>query len=364
MPRVKKWIWKLVETDEYVDVPDHIPPINPQEALLAATSVPADQIDRLVDKTPMDLSFSRLLGPPPKLGPAIKIDDSMVPVISHDRIEWNPDWGDALPKPAAKREGEHQSFAALDHPYVGGKFTLFALGHGDELGLMERCLGSILDTCPRHRFDLRVALNQPSPRLLAFVKGMEGSYVTKLYVDNGARRKYPAMREMFWDADRPIQTPYVCWFDDDSWCRKDDWMVLLAKAIRASHPHQGRLYGARYVHDLMSVTRPGAEREKWFKKAPWWKGRNLYTADGNRTAENGSQIVFASGGFWALATEVIRAAGIPDERLNHNGGDITIGCQVTQAGYKVVDFSPRPKKEIIAWSDAPRRGYREDFPWA
>lgn len=229
---------------------------------------------------------------------------------------------------------------------------------------MERCLGSILDTCPRHRFDLRVALNQPSPRLLDYVQAFDKKTITKVYVDRGTRKKYPAMREMFWDEAHPIETPYICWFDDDSWCRKRDWMPLLAQSIRANHPQQGRLYGARMYHDLMGVKRAGALREKWFQAATWWKGRHLFSAGGMRLSPNGSQIVFASGGFWALATHVIREADIPDIRLNHNGGDCTIGCQVTQAGYKVVDFSPRPGKDIIAWSDAPRRGYREAFPWA
>lgn len=278
---------------------------------------------------------------------------------------WNPDWQKQIPKPAAPRAGESPEFAALDHPYVGGKFTLFVLGFGDNLDLIERCVGSILDTCPRHRFDLRVALNQPSARLANYVLGLkESGHVTQLYRDYTDRRKYPAMREMFHDHTCPIETPYVCWFDDDSWCRKKNWMPLLAESIRANHPHQGRLYGARMFHDLMTVKREGALRERWFQQAPWWRGRNLYTGGGQRTAPNGSQIVFASGGFWALATHVIREAGIPDERLNHNGGDCTIGCQVTQAGYKIVDFSPRPDKAIIAWSDAPRRGYQEAFPWA
>lgn len=277
---------------------------------------------------------------------------------------WNPNWTKELPKAVEPRKGEPASFAAMDHPYVGGRFTLFVLGYGDNLGLIERCIGSILDTCPRHRFDLRVALNQPSPRVLAFVKGMVGSTVTKMYLDTGERRKYPAMREMFWDKACPIDTPYLCWFDDDSWCRKNDWMIKLTESIRANHPNQGRLYGAWHYHDLMGVKRPGAPRENWFKEATWWRGRNLYTGQGQRMAPNGSQIVFASGGFWALATHVVREADIPDVRLNHNGGDITIGCQVTQAGYKVVNFSPKPGKEIIAWSDSPRRGFREDFPWA
>ena len=291
------------------------------------------------------------------------LDPSKPPLLKND---WDPDWGKQLPKEEKPRAGEKPEFAALDHPYVGGRFTLFALGFGDQYDLLERCLSSIVNTCPRHRFDLRVALNQPSPRLQEYVTGLRNAGVVhRMYVDHKERRKYPAMREMFHDPHCPIETPYVCWFDDDSWCRKDDWMVTLARTIVANHPHQGRLYGAKMYHDLAKVKRrPEALREKWFQRAKWWKGRHLYAGGGQRLSPNGSEIVFVAGAFWALATHLIRDADVPDERLNHNGGDITIGCQVTQAGYKVVDFSPKPAKDIIAWSDAPRRGYREDFPWA
>lgn len=287
------------------------------------------------------------------------LDMTKLPPIT----DWIKAWDNQLPKPVAKNEKEPGNFDILDHPYIGGKFTLFVLGFGDNLEILERCIDSIINTCPRHRYDLRVALNQPSPRVMNYVQKL-GDIVTEIYPDFKDRKKYPAMREMFHDPCRPIETPYLCWFDDDSWCRKKDWMVLLAQSIIANHSHQGRLYGAWMFHELLANTREGALRERWFQAATWWKGKPLYTGSGKRLAPNGSQIVFASGGFWALSTEVMQKAGIPDERLNHNGGDITIGCQVTQAGYKVVDFSPRPRKEIIAWSDAPRRGYREGFPWS
>jgi hypothetical protein len=276
---------------------------------------------------------------------------------------WNKSWDRQLPAKVKPRDGELDTFGVLDHPYVGGRFTLFVLGFGDNLSLMERCIDSIVTSCPSHRFDLRLGLNQPSDPLLRYAESLQRDGIaTKIYVDTGSRRKYPAMREMFWDNDCPIETPYVCWFDDDSWCRHKDWMVALANSIRLNHPQQGRLYGARMYHDISKIKRPEALREKWFKAGSWWRNRPLYTNNGRRLVPNGSQIVFASGGFWALATHVIREADIPDPRLNHNGGDITIGGQVTQAGYKVVDFSS--KKELIAWSDATRRGFAETFPWA
>jgi hypothetical protein len=284
-----------------------------------------------------------------------------LPVIETD---WREDWSKALPKAKVAAPEKDLGPASMDHPYIGGKFTLFVLSYGDSVSLLKRCVSSIVNTCPRNRYDLRIALNQPSPGLESYVASLPEGIVTKTYIDRHARRKYPAMREMFWDDACPIQSRYVCWFDDDSWCRDPNWLHKLSVLISNNHGNGGRLYGAWHYHDLMSVKREGAPRERWFTVAPWWKGRPLYTNKGQRPAANGSQIVFASGGFWALATDTIREANIPDERLNHNGGDITIGCQVTQAGYRVVDFSPKPKKEVIAWSDATRRGFQENFPWA
>lgn len=286
-----------------------------------------------------------------------------LPVVEPVDIVWEDRWSKQLPATVSPNEKESSEFGVMDHPYIGGKFTLFVLGYGDNIGLIDRCLRSIINSCPRHRYDLRVALNQPSPQVEAFVAGM-GNLVTKVYVDRNNRRKYPAMREMFYDEKCPINTPYLCWFDDDSWCRDKSWMSKLSKVIIANHPHQCRLYGAKYIHDLAKVTRTGALRDQWFKDASWWRNVPLHAANGARQIPNGSEIVFVSGGFWALSTETMREADIPDRRLNHNGGDCTIGCQVTQAGYKMVDFSPRPAKAIIAWSDSARRGFREPFPWA
>ncbi len=371
MARVKKWVWRLEETGEVVEVQDHVPPIRPaglnsgiegsvvtqrdldvaavQGAVITkheinhATFPPTERVEML---------FPGLVAKHPY--PLRETADGPV-------VGWSNDWGKALPQPVPLFKQEPPEFKILDHPYVGGKFTIFVLGYGDHHQILERCVGSILDTCAEHRYDLRIALNQPTERLERYATGIGA---TKVYIDRGDRKKYPAMRAMFWDKECPIETPYVCWFDDDSWCRKKDWMVRLTNAIVANHPHQGRLYGAKYTHDLMPYRKNGHRPEEWFKSAAWWRGRHLYAAKGTRLSPNGAEIVFASGGFWALATHVIREANIPDERLNHNGGDITIGCQVTQAGYKVVDFSPRPNKEVIAWSDHARRGYHENFPWA
>ena len=93
----------------------------------------------------------------------------------------------------------------------------------------------------------------------------------------------------------------------------------------------------------------------------------LRTRGSERLAPNGSIVDFAVGWFWALDTVLMQTANIPDKRLNHNGGDITIGAQVHQAGYKIQQFNKgkslisTPKK-----TEGGRRvgGYEESFPWA
>jgi hypothetical protein len=180
--------------------------------------------------------------------------------------------------------------------------------------------------------------------------------------------KYPAMREVFWDDNLHITTKYVIWFDDDSHCLDKRWLVKLAECVVKNH-HQGcRLYGPRFVHDLMPYKKQGYSPEKWFHSADWWRNAWMHMVQGKRMGNNGHQIVFATGSFWALDTDVMRAANIPDVRLIHSGGDITIGEQVNQAGFKTCDFSS--DKRIVRWSDAPPRGWspksqaQKEFPWS
>lgn len=294
---------------------------------------------------------------PPIASPSRKYS---LPQVAADA---KPEWSERLPKEVVPRSATvPDDLAVLDHPYIGGKFTVCVLGYGDNLSLMQRCMESILTHTPPERIDVRIALNQPAQQLLTYVEGFDKKIVTKLYVDGKNRRKYPAMREMFWDPDHPIQTNYVLWFDDDSHVIHPKWLSLLATSIISNHGNGVRLYGVKYIHDLAVYKKLGYSPEKWFREADWWKDQQMHQGKGTRVSPNGSEIVFASGGFIALATEAIRVGNIPDKRLNHNGGDITIGAQVHQAGFRMADFCRG--KSPVRYSDAPRRGFREPFQWA
>lgn len=251
------------------------------------------------------------------------------------------------PPPAVGMEA-----TGLQHPLLGGKLTVFVLCYGDYLSLHKRCLESILNTLPANQLDLRVGANACSQASLEYLAGLP---ITKLYSSPENRKKYPVMREMFYDPDCPITTKYVCWFDDDSYACNTQWVARLSECIVNNHPHGSRLYGIRFVHRL-----DNAAQANWFRQASWFHNVNWQMMNG-AGAPNGNCIPFVAGGFWALATECLRQTTIPDVRLNHNGGDITIGAQVHQLGYKIKDFN-RDKVYVFS-SGAPRRGYEEVFPW-
>jgi hypothetical protein len=280
------------------------------------------------------------------------------------------------PPPAEYQQpkGEDPAFKLLDNPTIGGKFTFCLLGYGDHFGIFKKCLESILNTVPEHRREIRVALNQPCPATFAYVQDMYAErHISRYYHDESPpdqpRRKYPAMRQMFYDTKCPLATKFLIWMDDDTAAIDPMWIIRLTETILDNHRHGVRMYGKKMFHDLQIYHQPHGPRvhdpKHWFETAPWWKGEMLRLKGMERLAPNGSCIDFCAGWFWAAHVESLLRAGVPDERLNHNGGDITIGAQMHQAGFKIKDFN-RDKQFIYTPDKAHggRRGYSEAFPWA
>jgi hypothetical protein len=261
--------------------------------------------------------------------------------------------------PAVVRSGR-----LLDHAFLGGRVTVFVLCYGDHAYLARRCIDSIRKTVPAQALDLRVGLNAVCPDTRAYVLEQEA---TKVYDHEANDLKYPLMREMFHDPEHPITSNYVVWFDDDSYVVSPAWLQRLCESVIANHPQGGRLYGITFVHDFARYQRAGHRPDLWFRQAPWYRGLDFLSGRQARYASpNGAAVRFVSGGFWAVASDVIAAAGIPDERLRLNGGDIVIGEQVRQAGYKIVHFNGN--KELVHSSGhAPRGeskiGSAKIFPW-
>jgi hypothetical protein len=113
------------------------------------------------------------------------------------------------------------------------------------------------------------------------------------------------------------------------------------------------MVGASMYHGLT-----GQQREL-AKKRPWYRGKNFQMQNGV-AAPNGAGTRFVTGGFWALETDMMRKADIPDPILGHNGGDYWIGAQLFQAGGKIKNWNS--SKQFIATSSVKRRGLHELHP--
>lgn len=260
----------------------------------------------------------------------------------------------ASSKPADMSHPHRDALKVLDDPKIGGKVTICVLLFGDHHNLHRRCLASIVNTTPPSRMDLRVATNQVCLDTKNYLNSLPISHV---YDNTKVRRKYSAMREMFHDKKRPIETEWVIWFDDDSYARKQNWLIRLGQAICEVNDPTVTMLGVKMLHPLKSHRR---DPRQWFRNASWWQNKHFCTRQG-KEAPNGNTIHFIVGGFWALRTSAIRDCDIPDSRLSHNGGDIVIGEQLHQNGYKIKLFNQG--KELIHTSASPRRGFSETFPF-
>lgn len=262
--------------------------------------------------------------------------------------------------PVAQRPGKSQTQnlvddTILDHAAVGGRFTAFILFYGGEeyYDLHKRCLTSFLETTPASRIDLRVgsnALNQKSLNLIESYAAQ--GFITKHYRHDENAYKYPVMREMFYDDSHPITTKWVLWFDDDSICDVEpNWLNTLGACIAQYHTGKdAHMIGASYVWTANVI------QKQIMESRPWHKGRPWRLHNGRPGGPNANRIIFTTGGFWALTTEAMRAADIPDlgTGLTHTGGDWQIGEQIYQAGYGLKQFNAN--KQFVRTSSVPRRG--------
>ena len=250
----------------------------------------------------------------------------------------------------------------LDHPLIGGRLTAFVLCYGDYPGLARTCIESILTTTPPGCLDLRVAAAAVSPETTAYLKTKP---ITKIYDAPDNPGKYVLMRRMFRDPELPIKTSYLVWFDDDTKCVTANWLEQLCAKIITHHAGGVRLFGWHMLHDLQNYRRDGHDPLRWFREASWWRGKPLRVRGTHQEAPNGTVIDFVPGWFWAMATEMIAKADIPDSRLIHNG-DMTIGEAVHQAGFKLQDFNA---DKTYIWTPSREQGGRrgskvQPFPWA
>jgi ADP-heptose:LPS heptosyltransferase len=253
--------------------------------------------------------------------------------------------------PAAKENTPAPATRLIDSETLGGKITLFLLLYGNYTSMHTRCLSAIQNTTSRNDLDLRVYCNNVGPDTDALCQKMlNAGVISSMYRSETNKFKYPCMREMFHDPNNPIKTKWSVWFDDDTMCDVDPlWFSKLCSAINgnAIADSDFGMLGPIYHFSMQP------KHATWFKSADWYRGRYFRDKLGKPTV-NGSRVFFVTGSCWAIKTEAIHKANIPDVRLSHNGGDICIGEQMWQNGYTLKNWNG--DKRIICWSSTARRG--------
>lgn len=204
-----------------------------------------------------------------------------------------------------------------------GSFTIGVLLYGDYPQLAERCLRSIAATVKATDLNLRVGLNQVSPRVSEWVKSWVPSSCIWEYPKN--INKYPLFREMIHGAT-PVETDYFMWFDDDSWLegyergstnQQPYWLQLVDHAMT----------GADMIGSLYTMDFQGNQRD-WLKTQSWYGGKD----PANR------KIRFATGGWWTIKTEILYKYNYPWPELDHNGGDTLLGELCLQQDLRLQQF--------------------------
>jgi hypothetical protein len=179
-------------------------------------------------------------------------------------------------------------------------------------------------------------------------KLVETDQIHSAYISRVNQLKYPAMRQLFHDPENPITDKWILWFDDDSVANRDKrWLLRLAEAVVHHHPYGVRMLGSRSTHTYSNA------QQTWVKSRPWYQNKPFQMENGME-APNGNCVSCVSTAFFALETEAMRQADLPDPDLGQAGGDFVLAEQLHQAGHRIQNWNE--KKQFVLASSASSRG--------
>jgi GT2 family glycosyltransferase len=236
--------------------------------------------------------------------------------------------------------------------------TICVLTYGDHFALARRCIESIRAHTNRALYRLVVGANAVSRKTADYLRALERSGgIERVHRSRRNLNKCPMMRRMF----RGVTTPYLCWFDDDSYVTEGGALERLLDIARRS-PSSTVLWGqlATCVHSSTFIDIE--EAEKFVRNARWYRG---LTPPGWEPGGKGElnfegrgmgdpRWDFILGSFWLIRTRAIRKLDWPDRRLKKLGDDVLLGEALRQHGWTAQHSEPAG----IAINQSPRRGDR------
>ena len=237
------------------------------------------------------------------------------------------------------------------------RFTVCCLFYGDYPQLAERLLKSLYRPEWLDQIEVRVGCNQISLATVEILRSYTAEWGGKPLLSSARTwycetnlHKYPMMRRIFYD--RPLETPFTMWFDDDSWIRDsapDHWFAHIANFMDTAD-------NAGNVADMAGAVwemKLGGNQFRWYQDQPWY---------GDKHVSKHHKVRFATGGWWVIRTPLLQKWNWPVPEINHRGGDVALGELCRQQGYNLRNFSDGVcinANDSGKCSSSPRRGHDE-----
>lgn len=245
--------------------------------------------------------------------------------------------------------------------------TVCILTYGGFTPYFSRCLGSVLDTTPLDKIELRLGFNQAAENYRHALERLQPATMrTELASDTLTRvylrtaegllvrawrseenlYKEPMARLLYYDV--PLDTEYVVWFDDDSFVLPG-WWEELQPFLVAGYDYIGQPWWVDYL--------PG--QEEMIKHQPWYRDVLFELREGR------CGVHFMTGGFIVVRSDSLRQANFPDiqftwkgDNLKQYGGDTLLGEIARQLGWRQASHyeNVMVNVDLEGRHPAPRRG--------
>ena len=234
--------------------------------------------------------------------------------------------------------------------------TVCVLTYGEHFDLAQRCIESIRANTTRALYRLLVGANAVGSRTDDYLRGLlRAGHIDRLHRSRRNLNKCPMMRRMF----HSVKTPYICWFDDDSYVTETGALERQLEIARRS-PVGTVMWGCRAGCNNPSTFIDIPDVGKFVRTARWYGGltppswlpggKGEFNHEGRGTGNGWWQFIL--GGFWLVRTRAIRALDWPDRRLKKLGDDVLLGEAVRQQGWTIQNIGPCG----VAVNQAQRRG--------
>lgn len=250
------------------------------------------------------------------------------------------------------------SSVRFDYPRV--PVTICVLTYGDYPELARQAIDSILTHCNRRDYVLYVGGNAIGADTRTYLEQLHATgAIDRLFLSDVNVNKCPMMRRMFAE----VETPFVWWFDDDSFVTSPDALPDRLRLAHTARPEEV-LWGHVFFFGNEKDFSYGADVVAFVKASPWYGGKEPPSWERGGKGESNfegkgtgdGRWFFVTGGNWLMRLSAIRALDWPDPDLIKRNDDVLLGEAIRQQGWTMRDIGPCG----VAINTAPRRGEGED----